>query len=138
MKYQDSKIELSLAVGGPFEPKPLVTRTGEKVWINAPPDDLRCEICHKHVDVLEPFGGAGDPLVGDFAGAKLVKKFREDLPGNIGASWECRECIVIPYASWERREMKKLGRELTLKERRDLRVEIEAAMEQYIYGDERE
>lgn len=39
-------------------------------------NDLRCDCCRKHVDELLPFGGAGDPLVGDFTGRKIVKIFR--------------------------------------------------------------
>ena len=29
---------------------------------------------------LKPFGGPGDPLVGDFSGAYLIKKWRPDGP----------------------------------------------------------
>jgi hypothetical protein len=55
-----------------------------KVYINPPPADKKCQRCSKHIDELKPFGKAGDPLVGDFEGAKLVKTFRcmveEDIP----------------------------------------------------------
>lgn len=44
--------------------------------INPPPKDRRCEVCGKHVKDVKPFGGKGDPLVGDFTGAKLIKTFR--------------------------------------------------------------
>lgn len=47
-----------------------------KIQINPPPSDRKCYRCRKHVDKLKPFGKAGDPLVGDFRGAKLVKTFR--------------------------------------------------------------
>ena len=47
-----------------------------KISINPPPRDMKCQRCGKHVDELKPFGGPGDPLVGDFTGAKLVKTFR--------------------------------------------------------------
>ena len=69
--------------------------------INPPPDDRRCAICRRHVDELASFGGPGDPLVGDFSGAKLVKHWREDYPGCVGASWDCRDCIVRRGGSWE-------------------------------------
>jgi rubredoxin len=96
---------------------------GEQVTylINPPPEDHRCEVCGRHVSELKPFGGAGDPLVGDFTGAFLVKKFRlMALPltekqlnhyrikygdeaadiylsamSAVSASWECRDCIVL-------------------------------------------
>ena len=48
--------------------------------INPPPADGRCECCGRSLDELEPFGKAGDPLVGDFSGALLVKKFRLFAP----------------------------------------------------------
>jgi len=65
------------------------------ILINPPPSDGRCEGCGKHISKLKPFGGAGDPLVGDFNGAILLKTYREYM-GCVGASWECRECIVKP------------------------------------------
>lgn len=103
----------------------LVKRTSEEgtvFSINPPPQDGCCEICRKNWRKLEPFGGPGDPLVGDFSGAMLVKKFRPMAPplsdgemeqfkrefgeekaslydqcqNTIEASWECRECIVLP------------------------------------------
>jgi len=36
----------------------------------------RCYCCGKSADKLKPFGGPGDPLVGDFNGWLLVKKYR--------------------------------------------------------------
>jgi hypothetical protein len=91
------------------------------VCINPPPQDRRCEVCGRHISELKPFGGTGDPLVGDFTGAFLVKKFRTLAPrfadeqlhdykkkygdepadiykqamNTVGASWECRDCIVL-------------------------------------------
>jgi len=47
-----------------------------KIHINPPPQDKRCERCGRHISELKPFGGAGDPLVGDFSGALLIKTFR--------------------------------------------------------------
>ena len=73
-----------------------------QMWVNPPPADGRCECCGTHMSELKPFGGSGDPLVGDFTGALLVKKFRELIPqdcgieeSSISASWECRDCIVL-------------------------------------------
>ena len=48
--------------------------------INPPPEDGRCECCGRHISELTPFGKAGDPLVGDFDGELLVKKFRPSGP----------------------------------------------------------
>ncbi len=44
--------------------------------INSPPSDGRCQCCGRHISELTPFGGPGDPLVGDFGGALLVKGYR--------------------------------------------------------------
>lgn len=44
--------------------------------INPPPIDKKCQRCGKPISELQPFGKAGDPLVGNFEGAKLVKTFR--------------------------------------------------------------
>ena len=44
---------------------------------NPPPaQEAKCYRCGKPVSELKPFGGAGDPLNGDFTGLKLVKTFR--------------------------------------------------------------
>lgn len=56
--------------------------------------DAWCRGCGKHCTLLTPFGGAGDPLNGDFNGQYLVKTWR-DCGGSIGSSWECRDCIVL-------------------------------------------
>ena len=48
--------------------------------INPPPNDACCEVCHKHISKLKPFGKAGDPLVGDFNGQLLLKTFRPMAP----------------------------------------------------------
>jgi len=92
-----------------------------EIFINPPPQDKRCECCRKHISELKPFGHAGDPLVGDFNGALLVKTFRtmalklneiqeeeykkriteeqfnfyEQLSCTVEASWECRDCIIL-------------------------------------------
>jgi len=51
-----------------------------RIIINGPPSDGRCQVCGRHISELTPFGGPGDPLVGDFTGELLVKKFRPDGP----------------------------------------------------------
>lgn len=91
--------------------------------INPPPKDMCCQICHRHVDELEAFGGAGDPLVGDFTGEKLVKHWREDFPGQIAPSWDCRDCFGRPGGFREIKEEDRLGRPLSAMERHDLRFE---------------
>jgi hypothetical protein len=48
--------------------------------INPPPSDGRCECCGRSLDELRPFGKAGDPFVGDFSDALLVKMFRTMYP----------------------------------------------------------
>jgi hypothetical protein len=50
--------------------------------INPPPADGRCDGCGRYLSELKPFGKAGDPLVGDFDGALLLKNFRPDAPHN--------------------------------------------------------
>ncbi len=46
------------------------------------PSDICCFVCGKHLSQLKPFGGPGDPLVGDFEGQLLVKNYRWDSPAN--------------------------------------------------------
>lgn len=91
------------------------------VYINPPPQDGNCNCCGKHINDLKPFGHAGDPLVGDFFNALLVKTYRtmalklegkeledyknrvtenefglyDQLSSTIEASWECRDCIIL-------------------------------------------
>ena len=60
-----------------------MTKQKPRILINPPPRDARCECCGRHASELKPFGGAGDPLVGDFKGALLVKTFRRMAPPGI-------------------------------------------------------
>lgn len=46
------------------------------IYINPPPETGCCQCCGRHISELKPFGKAGDPLIGDFEGASLVKKWR--------------------------------------------------------------
>ena len=48
--------------------------------INPPPSDGQCSVCGRHMSELKPFGGPGDPLVGDFTGELLVKGWRPEGP----------------------------------------------------------
>ena len=71
----------------------LKTKPG-MINLNPPPQDGKCECCGKHISEIKPFGGSGDPLVGYFTGAYLVKKWR-DYGGCVSSSWECRDCAVL-------------------------------------------
>ncbi len=86
------------------------------IIINPPPEDGKCMICGRHVHELKAFGGPGDPLVGDFSGAKLVKQFREEYPGYVEKSWECRDCVERSGPLWAFHEEDRLGRPLTRRE----------------------
>ena len=104
--------------GGPCSGK-------RKMLINPPPEDGKCMICGRHVRERKAFGGPGDPLVGDFSGAKLVKQFREELPGYVGKSWECRDCVARPGPLWAINEENRLGRPLAEREYIDMQHELE-------------
>ena len=56
---------------------PLGSMHGPLV-IDPPPANGRCQACGKHFSELLPYGGPGDPLRGDFGGAKLIRVFRAD------------------------------------------------------------
>lgn len=99
-----------------------------KISINPPPTDRKCECCHKSIKKLKPFGKAGDPLVGDFNGAILVKTFRAMAPelseerikklteeefnfydqavSTVSASWECRKCIILSEVEYFKTKFK--------------------------------
>ena len=96
-----------------------------KLLINPPPENGKCMICGRHVRELETFGGPGDPLVGDFSGAKLVKMFREEYPHYITSSWECRDCVGRPGPLWAIYEEDSVGRPLTEREYIDMRYKLE-------------
>ena len=51
-----------------------------KININPPPEGGHCDCCGRHISELTPFGKAGDPLVGDFDGELLVKRWRSAGP----------------------------------------------------------
>lgn len=58
--------------------------------VNPPPTNGKCDVCGKHIRELRPFGGPGDPLVGDFTGELLLKTFRPAGPYDEEAekAWE--------------------------------------------------
>jgi hypothetical protein len=57
-----------------------LTPTSHRFVINPPPKDGRCEVCGRHMSELRPFGGPGDPLLGDFSGELFVKNYRRGAP----------------------------------------------------------
>jgi len=73
------KTDRAISLGSIDGEEDLKPRKGT-ININPPPADGRCNCCKKHIDELQPFGKAGDPLVGDFDGALLVKKYRTVFP----------------------------------------------------------
>lgn len=58
---------------------------------------MRCDCCRRPLSELKPFGKAGDPLVGDFDGAFLIKDWREDWP-------RIEEAAIIFLAFWDKSE----------------------------------
>ncbi len=90
--------------------------------INPPPDDRKCEVCHKHVSELKPFGGKGDPLVGDFKGYILLKTFRPMAPRG--------------QDKWNLKGMMIKGKKLTKAEEKELeklRKKVEVEIHKGIY-----
>ena len=63
--------------------------------INPPPSDGKCDCCGKHISELKPFGKAGDPLVGDFDGEVLIKKFRLSGPYDENAEKAVGEALAF-------------------------------------------
>jgi hypothetical protein len=65
-----------------------------------------CDVCGRPTATLRPFGGPGDPLVGDFSGCRLVKMYRwvdAIEQADVEESWECRDCAVLDHLAAERR-----------------------------------
>lgn len=78
----EGKRAISLgSVEGEEDLKPIPGRLN----INPPPEDVRCDCCGRRLSELRPFGKAGDPLVGDFDGALLVKRWRSMAPPDAEA-----------------------------------------------------
>jgi hypothetical protein len=74
------------------------------LMINPPPSDGRCTCCGRHLSELKRFGKAGDPLVGDFESALLVKRWRPIAPRD-----EEAERIYEEYLDRARRELRYEG-----------------------------
>jgi len=73
------KTDRAISLGSINGEEDLTPREGV-ININPPPADGKCNCCKRHLNELKPFGKAGDPLVGDFNGALLVKKYRTAYP----------------------------------------------------------
>jgi hypothetical protein len=90
--------DVCISLGSIDSEEDLKPRQG-LISINPPPPDGRCQCCGRHLNELKPFGKAGDPLVGDFEGALLVKKWRA-----FGAPDEEAERIYKKYLGRARTE----------------------------------
>ena len=55
-------------------------KPNDSINTNPRPLEGECDCCGRHISELKPFGGPGDPLVGDFTGCYLIKKHRPDRP----------------------------------------------------------
>ena len=88
------------------------------IIINPPPPDLRCEICEKHVSELEQFvdmhiqtisnGTVVIPYMTEEN--KLKKNFRAiggDHHYVAGASWECKNCLLLSQEEADTELMKR-------------------------------
>jgi hypothetical protein len=79
-----------ISLGSIANEQDLLPREGI-VSINPPPKDGRCYCCGRHISELEPFGEAGDPLIGDFESEYLVKTLRPAGPCDQEAEQALRE-----------------------------------------------
>jgi hypothetical protein len=57
-----------------------VSKSKGGININPSPREWICQCCGRPESELTPFGKAGDPLVGDFDGALLLKAYRSSWP----------------------------------------------------------
>ena len=81
----------------------------KRISINPPPQSGKCECCGKHISKLKPFGKAGDPLVGDFNGALLIKTFRSMAPKQ--EEFDISDCMDRDEYLYEEKFAKKYGKE---------------------------
>lgn len=95
----------------------MTTENKPVISINPPPRDRCCEVCHKNINDLKAFGGPGDPLVGDFTGAKLVKNFRPMAPHG-QTRWKIKGMMVHgrKLTKSENKEYKALEEKMTIYE----------------------
>ena len=97
-----------------------------KILINPPPQDGECMMCGRHVTELEAFVETVDSLFfDDISGAKLIRRYREFLPGYPVSNLECRDCIGRPGPLWAIHEENRLGRPLMQREYIDMRYKLE-------------
>lgn len=85
----------------------MVKKQKTVISINPPPRDKKCECCNRHISKLKLFGGAGDPLVGDFKGQLLLKNFRS---------------MAQKQTKWKIKSMMVHGRKLTKAEQKEYKV----------------
>ena len=112
------------AIGEDYYETPDSTTSGHPMIINGPPEDARCMVCQRHISDLEPFVVPGDPRTEHYAGVKLIKRFRKDRDGCIGASWECRDCVERSDGEWKVEEEDRLRQTIdSLAESVDIAVE---------------
>jgi hypothetical protein len=122
------KTDRAISLGSIDGEEDLKPRKGI-ININPPPADGRCYCCGKHISELMTFGKAGDPLVGDFYGALLVKKFRTALPApsiEISEIYERLFGSCETKADYERAESR-LAREYGQKDADDIMILISGA-----------
>ena len=86
-----------ISMGSVDGEKDLKPRPG--INLNPPPPDGRCECCGRYISELKPYGGPGDPLVGDFTGAYLVKRFRPGAPYDEEAETARKEADKVEILS---------------------------------------
>jgi hypothetical protein len=72
--------------------------------INPPSQNGKCHCCGRHLSQLKPYGKAGDPLVGDFNGALLVKTWRYDFPPDEEAERIMDEFYLDCHSEEDRRK----------------------------------
>ena len=95
-------------------------------------EDRTCDICQRLVGELEAFDWPDDPVIGNVAGAKLVKSYRWDYPYHVGSTRECRDCIVRPEPIWWiLTEEKRLGRRLMDSEINEVRRKWDLETKRY-------
>jgi len=71
---------------------------------------IRCGCCYRHIYELKPFGGPGDPVVGDFTGQLLVKTYRCDFP-EFKIPSKYSDCLTKEGTVDKQRLIEKFGRE---------------------------
>lgn len=67
------------------------------------PEELKCEVCSRPLSELKPFGGPGDPLMGNYEGELLVKVWRRQGPfiEEYAEAWKAAEESGEDLLDWE-------------------------------------